>query len=129
MSSKPGSEYAQMETPADPGYVAILRLAAAGIAARAGLTIDDVEDVRLAVDEACALLLPHAAPDSRLGARFELEEGCVSVELSVRREGPGPLDQNGYGWFLLKVLATTVEVRDDVQLTITLTREAAVDPK
>ena len=51
--------------PADVAYVATLRLTAASLAARCDLTIDDIEDLRLAVDEACALLLPHAGPDSR----------------------------------------------------------------
>ena len=52
--------------PADGAYVSTLRLTAASLAARCDLTIDDIEDLRLAVDEACALLLPHAAPDSTL---------------------------------------------------------------
>jgi len=36
--------------PADSRYVPTVRLAAAGLAARCDLTIDEIEDLRLAVD-------------------------------------------------------------------------------
>ena len=51
----------EVAAPADVAYVSTLRLTAASLAARCELTIDDIEDLRLAVDEACALLLSHAS--------------------------------------------------------------------
>src|ERR1044071_3788970 len=75
--------------PADVSYVSTLRLTTASLAARCGLTVDDIEDLRLAVDEACALLLPHAIPDSTLEARFELASGRLAVETSVQTDDAG----------------------------------------
>ena len=40
----------------------MLRTATAGLAARLDFTLDEIEDLRIAVDEACALLLPDAVP-------------------------------------------------------------------
>ncbi len=79
-SRRPDGDAVEVRIPADVGYVSTLRLTAASLAARCDLTIDDIEDLRLAVDEACALLLPHATPGSSLDARFELAAGRLAVE-------------------------------------------------
>lgn len=43
--------------PAKPDYVRLLRAVTAGLAARLEFTYDRIEDLRLAVSEACATLL------------------------------------------------------------------------
>ena len=40
--------------PADGSYLAVLRTATAGLAARLQFTLDEIEDLRIAVDEAPA---------------------------------------------------------------------------
>ena len=52
----------ELRLPADSAYLAVLRTATAGLAARINFTLDDIEDLRIAVDEACAILLPQAVP-------------------------------------------------------------------
>ena len=47
----------QLTVPADGGYLGVLRTATAGLAARLQLRLDEIEDLRIAVDEACAMLL------------------------------------------------------------------------
>jgi serine/threonine-protein kinase RsbW len=49
--------------PARPEVVHILRSVAASVASRSDLTIDAIDDLRIAVDEACAQLI-SAAPDA-----------------------------------------------------------------
>ena len=48
--------------PADGAYLSVLRTATAGLAARLDFTLDEIEDLRIAVDEACAMLLSQAIP-------------------------------------------------------------------
>src|SRR6478735_3271011 len=55
------SDTVDLRVPADPAYLAVLRTATAGLAARLDLTLDEIEDLRIAVDEACALLLEHTS--------------------------------------------------------------------
>jgi serine/threonine-protein kinase RsbW len=43
--------------PAAPEYLRLVRLTAAGLASRLGFTFDEVEDLRIAVDELCFHLL------------------------------------------------------------------------
>src|SRR5919202_3533665 len=57
------SDTVDLRVPADPAYLAVLRTATAGLAARLDLTLDEIEDLRIAVDEACALVLGPQALD------------------------------------------------------------------
>lgn len=46
-----------LRLPADAAYLSVLRTTTAALAARLDLSVDDVEDLRIAVDEAASLLL------------------------------------------------------------------------
>jgi serine/threonine-protein kinase RsbW len=47
--------------PADRQYAALVRAVAGHLGARTGLTVTEISDLRLAVDEACGLLVPSSA--------------------------------------------------------------------
>jgi len=49
--------YIEFRIPPDPAYVRIARLAAGDMGGRVGFSIDELDDVRLAVDEMCAVLI------------------------------------------------------------------------
>jgi serine/threonine-protein kinase RsbW len=125
---RPDGDVVEVRIPADVVYVSTLRLTAASLAARCDLTIDDIEDLRLAVDEACALLLPHATADTPLEARFVLATGLLEVETSVNTADGAEPDRSGFAWTVLGALATSVDVREDsgrLSIVVTKTREAA----
>jgi serine/threonine-protein kinase RsbW len=50
----------RLVVPAFPEYLRLVRLTAAGMASRLGFTFDEVEDLRIAVDELCFHLLGDA---------------------------------------------------------------------
>ena len=50
----------RLVVPASPEYLRLVRLTAAGMASRLGFTFDEVEDLRIAVDELCFHLLGDA---------------------------------------------------------------------
>ena len=98
----------ELRVHADPAYLAVIRTAAAGLAARLELTLDEIEDLRIAVDEACALLLdPAGQPGASLTTVFTSREG----NLEVRVSGPArPLpDRDSFAWAVLEALVGTVE--------------------
>lgn len=122
-SERPNGDVVEVRVPADVAYVSTLRLTAAALAARCELTIDDIEDLRLAVDEACALLLPHATPGSTIDARFELAYGRLEVHVSIVSVEDAQIDRSGFAWTVLGALAAPVAVRqDDGHITIALTK-------
>jgi len=127
-SSTPDGEVVEVHIPTAVVYVATLRLTAASLAARCDLTIDDIEDLRLAVDEACALLLPHAAEGSQLVTRFHLFPGRLAVSASVTTGPDAEPDRGGFAWTVLGALASSVDVEtaeDTLTITLTKIREAA----
>lgn len=127
--SRPDGDRVTISVPAAGVYVATLRLTTASLAARCDLTVDDIEDLRLAVDEACALLLPHSATHGTLAADFELAQGELTVRVSIASEAGADIDRAGFAWTVLGALATSVEVThagDRLVISVTKRRAAAL---
>jgi serine/threonine-protein kinase RsbW len=101
----------EVRMPADRRFVAALRSLTSSLAAQCDLTVDEIEDLQIAVDEAAALLLPHAAqPDGWLAARFGLTVGCLDVVTSVPAPPQAMPDRTGFSWTVLSALADRLEV-------------------
>jgi len=119
-----GASEIEMNVPAGGEYLSVLRTATAGLASRLDFTIDDIEDLRIAVDEACAMLLAQAVPGADLECRFELTVDAIDVAVSVLTlDGQEP-SRDTFAWTVLTALASDVDVRvsaPDV-LTIELSR-------
>src|SRR5215510_16381865 len=76
--------------PADGAYLSVLRTATAGLAARLDFTLDEIEDMRIAVDEACAMLLSQAIPGANLECDFTLGPDRISIGVSATCKPPRP---------------------------------------
>jgi serine/threonine-protein kinase RsbW len=103
-----------LRVPADPAYLAVVRTATAGLAARLDLTLDEIEDLRIAVDEACSLLLlGRAHPGRTLNAAFTVGGGSITVVIAGPAEAL-PEDAS-FSWSVLRALAGDVVtgVNDD----------------
>ncbi|WP_370948874.1 ATP-binding protein [Amycolatopsis sp. cg5] len=89
--------------PADPRQLAVLRTVTEGVAVRAGFGPDGVADLKMAVDEAGALLIAVANPLEELRCRF----WTLGDEVRVAVTAPTlwAADTSSFGWRLLKTLA------------------------
>jgi serine/threonine-protein kinase RsbW len=98
----------ELRVPADPAYLAVIRTAAAGLAARLDLTLDEIEDLRIAVDEACALLLDHQAhPGETVTATFTVGTDALAVHVTgPTRKLP---TRDSFAWSVLEALVGEVE--------------------
>jgi serine/threonine-protein kinase RsbW len=116
----------ELRIPADSAYLAVLRTATAGLAARLDFTLDDIEDLRIAVDEACAMVLPQARTGSDLTCCFDLAPTRLVVAVTAECEDPRPPDRNGFAWTVLSALTSEVWAEvDGSRLTVTLARGTA----
>ena len=80
-----------IQMPAEGAYLSVLRTATAGLAARLDFTLDEIEDLRIAVDEACGMLLGQAAPGSGWpGADPTCVVAAVSLVTFLLRAGYRP---------------------------------------
>ncbi|ONH29806.1 anti-sigma factor [Pseudofrankia asymbiotica] len=98
----------QLAIPAAGAYLVVLRTATASLAARADFTLDDIEDLRIAVDEASALLLVSAIPGSALECLFTLSPGLMRVTVSVDSLDGEPPSKDTFAWTVLSALAGEV---------------------
>ena len=117
-----GGDVVELRLPADGAYLSVLRTATAGLAARLDFTLDEIEDLRIAVDEACALLLPDAVPGSAMTCVFALTDHSLAVTVTVpSRTGRVPR-RNTFAWTVLTALAGDVDtaVGDDGTVSVTL---------
>jgi serine/threonine-protein kinase RsbW len=116
--------------PASSAYLSVLRTATAGLAARLQFTLDEIEDLRIAVDEACAMLLADGESEEHdLTCRFELATDLIMVTVSVSAGSPSLPSRDTFAWQVLTALAGAVDasVVDD-QLTIQLTKRRGRAP-
>jgi serine/threonine-protein kinase RsbW len=110
--------------PADGAYLSILRTATAGVAARLDFTLDGIEDLRMAVDEACALLLPQSKAESNLRCAFDVGESSLTIAVTAESSSPKPPRRDGFAWTVLTALTTEVDATvDGSSVTLRLTRE------
>jgi serine/threonine-protein kinase RsbW len=77
----------RLVVPASPEYLRLVRLTAAGMASRLGFTFDEVEDLRIAVDELCFHLLGDSNEDPSADARtmdLVYSAGADFIEITGR---------------------------------------------
>jgi serine/threonine-protein kinase RsbW len=108
-----GADIVRLTLPAAGAYLSVLRTATAGLAARLHYTLEEIEDLRIAVDEACAMLLTSAVPGADLECQFTLSPDLVSVSVSVLTlDGIEP-SRETFSWTVLTALAGEVSSRVD----------------
>jgi serine/threonine-protein kinase RsbW len=113
--------------PADSSYLAVLRTATAGLAARLQFTLDEIEDLRIAVDEACAMLLSVTPPGAEVTSHFEVTDKALSIEVAVPVSGTATLPgDSSFSWQVLIALAGEVSAETSQQrAAIRLTKRRA----
>lgn len=110
IDGEPGvKDFVEVRLPAAGAYLSVLRTATAGLAARLDFTLDEIEDLRIAVDEACAILLQQAVPGSVLSCEFRLVGDSLRVTVSApTTDGRAP-ERDTFAWTVLSALAGEVE--------------------
>lgn len=87
MSQQASSDQITLTLPAAPEFVRVARLTSAGLATRAGMGYDEVEDLRIAVGEACSLLIGAGTRQGSLGLTFDLGPDAIRVSIEAILDG------------------------------------------
>jgi serine/threonine-protein kinase RsbW len=102
---EPEGDAVRLSVSAGSVYLSTVRAVAADLAMQRDLTLDEVDDLRLAVDEACSMLVPLAVPGGELDCVFQLSGDEIRVRCSVpSRDGHQP-PTDGFSWQVLAALA------------------------
>lgn len=92
------SDVVELVIPVDADLVVLARMTAATVASRANFDVEEIEDLRLAVDELCISLV-QGGTDGRLEVRFTRNDDEVEVECIYH-----PIPSSQSGWNLEEAL-------------------------
>lgn len=102
----------ELRVPARSASAFTVRLVAASVAADAAFTVDDVEDVRLAVNEVftCAVAGNGSHPGTVV-VRFDVSPSELVVELSVA-DGLAPIELDDLAGSIIRSAVDDVRIED-----------------
>ena len=117
-SRMPETASVVLTVPAYKDYVVIVRSAVAQLGACFGFTIGEIGDVRLAVDEACNLLVAGrrwsgGGTGGALDCRAEVRGGLLRVSVAATAETAEEPDTEGFGWTILSALVDALACAHD----------------
>jgi serine/threonine-protein kinase RsbW len=139
---EPQNQSIRLVVPADAEYIDIVRLTLYGIATRMGFSYEAVEDMKIAVTEACNNVVLHAYQVPSKGIieiEFEMFEDkfCINVKDngnsfdidyavnradSLHHKRLEEVEIGGLGIFLMNSLMDDVDVRIDGGTRVVLTK-------
>ena len=131
-------ETIKMEITANPAYVSIIRLTTSGIANKVGFCMDDIEDLKVAVSEACTNAIKHSS-DDRFTIIYTMIENGLTIEIidngngydtsSINEPNIENLKESGMGLFIIEALMdeVSIESQEGKGTSIKMTKYLGVD--
>ena len=117
-----------MRLPAVSAYLLVLRTVTSALAARMNFPIDEMEDLRIAVDEACVMLISPALPGADMEVEFALAGDALEVAVNVPTVTGSLPAKDTFSWMVLCALADGVrsQLGPDNRVTINLRKRRVV---
>jgi len=85
-------EPVRLSLPASMRYLSAARVVAASLGAESGLHVDDLDDLRLGVNELLSLLVEASAPGGRIDLEFRVRDGAITVDGALHGGVGEPVD-------------------------------------
>lgn len=118
----------ELRLPTDGAFISVLRTATAGLAARLDFTLDDLEDVRMAVGEAAGLVLEAAEPGADLTTRFWLRPRELRIAVATAAHAAVAPEPDSFAWTVLTTLAQhATATAEGGRFEITLVATSSID--
>ncbi|WP_350445919.1 ATP-binding protein [Anaeromonas frigoriresistens] len=134
-------DHIKLSMPNKPEFVGIIRLTASAIASRIGFNIDDIDDIKVAIGEACTNAIRHGcektndtydieffAYEDRMDIQIT-DTGKGLASLNIKQPKAEDLREGGLGLFIIKTLMDDVEVitSEGKGTIIRMTKKLGVD--
>lgn len=112
----------ELEVPSSPEYVAIVRQAVEGIARRMDFDEIQIEDLKLAVGEACSNAVRHGCAKDDLqhiavrcmvlsdGLSVEIRNNISNCDVPLVPVAPDVTREGGFGLYLIRKLMDEVDI-------------------
>ncbi|GAY77068.1 anti-sigma B factor RsbW [Sporolactobacillus inulinus] len=133
----------QLTLPAKPEFVSIARLTSSGAASRLGFSFDAIEDIKVAVSEACTNAVNHGYKENEVGQiRMVMDCDVQAITITVMHDGESfnadealkklhPIDttlhleevnEGGLGLFLIDTLMDRVSISTESGVAVRMTK-------
>jgi serine/threonine-protein kinase RsbW len=109
------AERLELQVPTTATQLPAVRAMAGDLAMRMDYDLDSVEDLRLAVDEACATLAAIGTRDEPLTVVFETTRAGLHIEAWVPAAEGTTVPRDGFGWAVLQTLVDAVDAGQSSQ--------------
>ena len=126
-----GNDTVTLSVPARDEYARTVRMTAVTLAGRAGASMDTIDDVRIAVEEAFIYACGIGSGDERMTFEFSIAEGRLGVRVGPLADRPeaGVSDdepQDRYARFILESVCDEFDTRrEDTDVYILLSKQLA----
>ncbi len=129
-AAEPSSDHlgtVELRIPSKPEWVAVARLAVAAIANRLPFSVEEIEDLKLAIAEACTMCIQHGPGSQTIDITCEATTAQLRVEVrdgryrmlddaSAKRPAVVAVEGEGLGIFLIQALMDDLTYSLDPQL-------------
>ncbi len=131
-------ETIKMEIASNPQYVSVIRLTTSGIANKIGFCLEDIEDIKVAVSEACTNAIKHSL-DNKFSVEYTIFENGLIITIIDSGKGydVDSIDvpnleepkESGLGLFIIQSLMDEVEIKSNINYgtVIKMTKYLGVD--
>jgi serine/threonine-protein kinase RsbW len=103
--------------PAKSEYAKAVRMTAAALATRVGMTYEEVEDVRMAADEAFVYASDTLPEDAEIKFLITLGDDDIEIDVGLGVEDPGSAEDSdrsvAYATFILESVCDRYEFASD----------------
>lgn len=114
------SDILKLMVPGKPEYVRTVRLAISSIADSAGFDIEEVDDIKVAVSEACSNIVRHGKNNNFYQVVCEIAKDKMVISIEDEAGGydvtkykepvMGDIKEGGLGIFIIKALMDDVDI-------------------
>jgi serine/threonine-protein kinase RsbW len=136
---EPSIETVELSIPARAEWVVVARLAVAAAASRLAFTVEEIEDIKLALAEACTFCIQHGPGGERIDVKFEALHDAMTMSVSIA-DASGAITEvvtpdelaveeqaEEIGIFLLRALMDDVDYRADRRTGLTLSMTKRIE--
>ncbi len=103
-----------LSVPSEAAFARTVRMAAANLAVLCGMSVDDVEDVRMAAEE--GFVYACATKPTLCELTFTLGEGAVAMDFALGADGGAQDDELSLVALLLSAVCDEFEVTEEGKL-------------
>lgn len=112
----------KLNVPGKPEYVAMVRLAVSSVAGNAGFDIEAIEDIKVAVSEACNNVVCHCNSyyevscllnTDKLEIRVK-DDGCGYEKANYKEPSKEYPKEGGLGIFIIRALMDEVDIKTQI---------------